>query len=261
MSKYFSDDSDLVSYVSSNGSIDTTDRQNVMPNLEQSQPHYNISDNQKEALNNLDVEKKLDDVSEDNQIIQKEFEKISKEKVKQTFKSFDALEVLERLNQITFLLIEQKHKIDKIEKVIEGMNVKPFNQSKKSSGSAKSEELTEREVEELKTKPDVIPKNIDELSPIERHKLETSNNSNVVDYLNPTTVQNKLNSIRSNAPSLPNEGFEDKSIVLEEIIPGKDPEAYQAAYSAMEEAKKRNPTVGYSKSPKGGLNGAGAGFN
>jgi len=255
MGKYFSNDSELVNYASTDDlSVDMTNQQTIIPNMVKSQPQTTLSNNQKETLssaNQTSIEDKIDEISEQNEQITNHFEQIERERVKQTFKSFDELEVLERLNQITFLLVEQNDRISRIESFLKNQN---SNISKTNTLEKTKDNISPREQDEIKKTPDDISK----MTPTERHIYETEKADNI-NYMDPNSVRKELNNMKT-SPTIPTEGFDDKGVVLEELIPDKDPEAYQAAYSAMNEVKKRNPTVGYSKSPKGGMNGSGAGF-
>ena len=161
----------------------------------------------------------------------------------------------ERLNQITLLLVQQNARLDNIENFLkssDGQN--NFDNKKPFEDSVTQENLTERERE-----IDNEPKDVSQMTPTERHIYETQERP--VDYTNIDDVKKEIGKIKSGTPpSIPDEGFSDNSVKLEEIMPGREPEAYQAAYKSMEEAKKLDPSFGYSKSPKGGYNGSNAGF-
>lgn len=253
MGKYFSNDSDLVNYQADLGemSVDMTKPTNIH------QPQQELSSYQKEMLstpatspNTPTLDDKIEEVHQQNEEIKEHFEQIDKARVKQTFKSFDELEVLERLNQITFLLVEQNDRISRIESFLKG-HTTPIEQVVETETPIQQNEidLTQQE-----------PTDISQMSPTERHIMETQEKKEV-NLTNINDVKKELNRIQSgNPPSIPDEGFIDNGVNLEELIPDRDPEAYQNAYKALDEAQKRSPNVGYSKSPKGGLSGANAGF-
>jgi hypothetical protein len=257
MGKYFSNDSDLVNYAADidGMSVDMTSQTTIPNSAPKTQE--TLSDSQKEMLSRpvTSIDDKIEEIHEQNQEIKEQFNKIEKERVKQTFKSFDELEVLERLNQITFLLMQQNNRLNNIEEFLKSGSVTTIEKKTNNTEYQTEEKQTVRE-SEINSEPQDLSK----MSPIERHKYETEVEKEV-DFMNPTEVQREINKIQyGGTPSIPNEGLVDNSINLEETFPDREPEAYQAAYTAMEEVKKRNPDVGYSKSPKGGFNGAGAGF-
>jgi len=260
MGKYFQNDSELLNYAvnSDTMSVDMSE-QNTIPNFN-TQTERILSDEDKETLSKpisseqQSIDSKIDEIHEQNEAIKEHFIHIEKEKVKQTFKSFDELEVLERLNQITFLLVQQNSRLDKIEEFLKSSS-DSLNKPNESFEDKLRESERESEIQNLK------PEDISHMTPTERHIYETNNTDKPVDFTNPTDVQREISKIRNGQPpSLPDEGLIDTSVNLEEMFPDKDPEAYQAAYSSMEAAKKMNPNIGYSKSPKGGLNGSNAGF-
>lgn len=256
MGKYFTNDSDLLKYSSDDTSVDMT--KNAMPDI--SHQERQLSASEKSILDtpkdtppkNESIYDKIDEIQEQNQKLAEEFNRIGREKVKQTFKSFDELEVLERLNQITFLLIQQNNRIENIEKaLINNINTVKTNESMSVKTPSEMDVETQ------------TPKDISELTPTEKHILETSKKESLdgVDLMNPNVVAKELNKIKSGqVPNIPLDGLVDNGVKLEEMFPGKDPEAYQAAYKSIEEKERENQALGYSKSPKGGLNGSNAGF-
>lgn len=266
MGKYFSNDSELVNYITTDDlAIDMT-KTVTMPTSVVHNSTENLSESNKKVLEKQstikteNIDDKINEIYNQNETIKNHFNQIEKERVKQTFKSFDELEVLERLNQITFLLVQQNSRLDNIENFLK-------NSSNSYSHTNLDEENTyddtnnavEFNDRELEVQASNV--NTNSMSPIERHIYET-NKSNEIDYMNHDDVRTELNKIQynQNTPIIPMDGLSDNSINLEETFPDRDPEAYQAAYSTLNELKKQNPHLGYSKSPKGGLNGSNAGF-
>lgn len=260
MGKYFSNDSNLLNYdISDDTTVDMT--KVAMPDI--SHQETPLSTEKRSLLEpaRVDVseqqslDEKINEIQNQNQEIAEEFNRIGRERVKQTFKSFDELEVLERLNQITFLLVEQNNRITNVENVLKSFgNINPQQPIK--------ETLNDREME-VETEAS-LNQDISQLSAIDKHKLELEAANKPLsneDLMNPQKVSQEISRISSGkVPSIPTEGLTDNSIKLEEIFPDRDPEAYQAAYKSLEDTEKRKRGLGYSKSPKGGLTGSNAGF-
>jgi hypothetical protein len=240
MGKYFSNDSDLVNYAADidGMSVDMTKQTTIPNSVPEIQSELRSDDIKPLSVTTDELGEKIIEISEQNQDIKKQFDNVGVERVKQTFKSFDELEVLERLNQITFLLMQQNNRLDAIEKKLENVSV-----SNTKTNATEERELTPREMYELE------------------QQARAENKPNNDSLMNIENARKELQRITSGeVPKIPTEDFKDESVVLEEIFPDKDPEAYQEAYKAMEYSKKMSPTSGYSKSPKGGMSGANAGF-
>jgi len=138
--------------------------------------------------------------------------------IENALKKFKPLELFERLNQITFLMIEMRNRLDAIENHLKIDEEKP-------------------------------PK-----SPIEHFNESSYNKDN--DLMNPKVVKEQLNNIqRGGIPTIPNENYIENGANLEEMFPGKPDEAYQAAYKSLAENQDKLNTQTTSKSPKGGIQG------
>ena len=224
MSKYFSNTSN----------IDTTHikTQEVHRAIVQPVIRETLSNYDRDTLNNntQTIEDEILQVAAQSAIVNEtmnEINRINPRKIEDTLKSFKPAELFERLNQITFLMIEMNNRLTAIESIL----------SKSSR---------------LETHPDEEPEK--PLSPREMFdQNNTSSPSMSVEEARKLMTE-KIN--EKKIPGIPSEDYIDKGVKLEEIFPKQSNEAIQAAYETISESEKElNNGIRYSKSPRGGMNG------
>jgi len=215
MSKYFNNTESLSTSIS-----DISEENNsIIPTHIQQIDNDGKANLQSKLNNSLDDEIKK--VASQSAIIDDSMDELKKvtdsyAEIENALKKFKPLELFERLNQITFLMIEMRNRLDAIENHLRLDEEKPLK------------------------------------SPIEQFN-ETSNNDDLMD---PKVAKEQLNSIqKGNIPTIPNENYIENGVNLEEMFPGKPDEAYQAAYKSLAENQDKLNTQTVSKSPKGGIQG------
>ena len=151
--------------------------------------------------------------------------RVNPRKIEESFKTFKPAELFERLNQITFLMIEMNNRMTAIEAQMRNGNLSNTND-----------------------KP---------LSP--KEQFEQSNPEKNNDQM-PTVeqVKNEIKKAQSEkkVPGIPTEDYIDKGVKLEEIFPEQSNEALQAAYESMAETEKEtvnNSSIGLNSN--GGMKG------
>lgn len=203
MGKYFtSEESEQYSELISSSLNDTTDT--VIP-------HFNVPDNVTEQnfinpnQNNKSVNNNPIKIIEEDKPVEKQ-----QTTVKQT-------DILEKLTQHSFLMVQMNDRLMKIEKLLLL--------------------LTNTDVE-------VTIQKKDGLTPRELYEASLQDDE-VVDYMDINVVRNKLDNMKSETiPSIPLEDYIDNGIKLEEVFPDMPDEAYQAAYKSLNSKHKPNPGSG-----------------
>lgn len=219
MGKYFSNDSNFSQFdITDENSIDVT---KVSPNnavisesldddtIELLSSKYaalkqNISD---EDLNIVKVHKEIQEI---NNIVENYSEETKKE-IKNQFNVFGPAELMGKMNQIMFMMMNLNDRLISIE------------------GAIKNQPVEKPKSQTINDPRDLI--NIDK----SLNRLEQTNNIPSID-----DIKIQLEKIKSGKVpvSIPDEDYIDKSVNLEEIFPDLEDEAYQAAYSAMKIKQK-----------------------
>lgn len=135
----------------------------------------------------------------------KEISETTATEIKNTFESMEVLELFERMNQISFLLIKMNNRLTSIEEVMVG----------------------KQDVASLSDVPEV------KLSPREQFIQQGSKDLTPVEEAN-----KKLSDAQKGVTGLPSEDYIDKGANLEKMFPNMPEEAYQASYNTnIEESK------------------------
>lgn len=131
-------------------------------------------------------------------------------------KEIKQTEILEKLSQHSFLMIQINDRLMKIENMLlslTGAEITP-----KETGVGR--ELTPRELYEESLKAD-----------------------EKIDYMDVNVVRKKIDTMKDNIPNIPLEDYIDNGVKLEELFPNMPDEAYQAAYKSMD-SKNNKPGSG-----------------
>jgi len=182
------------------------------------------------------VEKQTEQVSH----MMKDYSEQSKQELINQFEKFSPVEMFEKMNQLFFVTVDLSKKIQSLEDKIDlifnivtvgakaqGINIpKQNNETQTIKDPAKLYAMQQMEEKGIDTiSPQSIPKQPEEQEP----------------QIDINEVKKKLNDIKK-GKKIPNEGFTDKSVNLEEMFPNLDDEAYQAAYNAMDKIPKQTTT-------------------
>jgi len=184
---------------------------------------------QKELLRaSPEIEEEILQVAAQSAIVKEtmdEINRINPNKIENALKKFQPAELFERLNQITFVLIEMNNRLTAIEASLE-----------------KGEQL------------EPVPVKTETLSPREQFEAAGQEDVSEKDLMDLDTAKEELKKITSakKIPGIPNESYVDNGVSLEEVFPDRPDEAYKAAYSSMAETESDS---GVSKSPQGGMTG------
>ena len=137
-----------------------------------------------------------------------EINRVNPRKIEESFKTFKPAELFERLNQITFLMIEMNNRMTAIE-------------AQMKSGVLYGDKSD---------KP---------LSPKEQFE-QSNTNTNNEQMMTVAQVKEEIKRAQTEkkVPSIPTEDYIDKGVRLEEIFPEQSNEALQAAYESMAETEK-----------------------
>jgi len=221
MSKYFSNDTTIdTSYISK----EPISR--AMPTPQEVEQSPAMSSDQ--LVTPTKIEEEVLQVAAQSAIINEamdEINRVNPTKIEESFKTFKPAELFERLNQITFLMIEMNNRMTAIEKQIRNGDIQNTND-----------------------RP---------LTPIEQ--FEQSNPGKNDDQM--MTVEQVKNGIKKaqaekKVPGIPTEDYIDRGVKLEEIFPDQSNEALQAAYESIAETEKdigNNNSAG--SNPNGGMKG------
>ncbi len=217
MSKYFSNDTNLSKYdMTETNSVDVTMATHIPSELSE-----NITHEQKELLNKpyipMNTDEHISYVREQSNQIKKMVETYSEES-KQTitnnFSKFAPAELFEKLNQIIFILANINNRLTALE---------------------------DNSKEAKKTNPSINEAISDPKELYEFHKRQelNENRSTAEQQISVSEAQQIMKKILNgeNPLKIPDEGFVDKSMDLEELIPNLPDDAYQAAYASMAKAE------------------------
>lgn len=246
MSKYFSDDSDLLKTYSATeeGSIDTTRITPSTDNLtqplsEEKKQLLAVSQKPKEPSTTDEyihhVEQQTEQVS---QMIRTYSEETKQEMVDQ-FDKFSPVEMFAKMNQLFFIMSDLSNKVSNLEKKIDVVVNITAVEAKSNGIDIPQQNNEEQEIKDpatLYAMQQMAEKGISEIPPqsIPEQPKKKEPQMNIND------VKRTLSNIKS-GKALPDEGFTDKSVNLEEMFPKLDDDAYQAAYGAIDSAAKKTP--------------------
>ncbi len=169
------------------------------------------------------VEEHIAKINHENKEINKAVKQITEttqEEITNTFETFTALELFEKMNQITYLLIKMNNRMTSIEEVLAG-----------------------------KADAEILNKTEKKLTPREQFMQEEQQKNE--DNLDKANSQLKKG-MSEEVIGLPDEDYLDKGTNLESMFPNMPSEAYQAAYQALD---KTEAPKNVSKSPNGGTTG------
>jgi len=231
MSKYFTDDISPL----------TNQLENELEELNYAMPTPTVVDDsirekiiQQDSPKAKSVEEHIAIVNHQNKTVNNMIKEITTgtaEEITQTFETLSTLELFERMNQISFLLVKMNSRLDSIEKAItNGVN---------SATVQQPQEYTK--VEQVTTEPTKVDyqeeaqnkAEISKLSPREQYALEKTDN------LSPLEAAHKqlADGIKSNG--MPDEGYTGEGTNLEKIFPNMPAEAYQSAYEAINDIRNK----------------------
>lgn len=227
MSKYFTDDTSTLTNqleeqleetnyaMPTPTAIDKSMRDKIIqqdiPNPTSVEDHIAIVNHQNKTVNNMI----------------KEITVGTAEEITQTFETLSTLELFERMNQISFLLVKMNSRLDGIEKAINGTNgvktTQEYTQVEQTAVEPIKPDYQEQE------KPKIDTSN---MSPREQYALEKT------DKLSPLEAAHKqlADGIKSN---FPDEGYVGEGTNLEKIFPNMPDDAYQAAYSSINDIRNK----------------------
>lgn len=222
MSKYFTDDNDLSS-LTTQIEQPTTSVATPIPN-----PVDNSIQNQINSQNEIpkkptnvptSVEEHIASVTAQNNEVNTAMKHITQaagEQIENDFKSLAPLELFERMNQLTYLIVKMNNKLTAIEKLlIDGGDAK----TELDAANIRTESATHN----TSTTTSVSPK--------EQYlkQQEDSKRLSAVEL----AQQQLSKGMYNHGNGLPSEGYADESNNLEKIFPNMPEEAYQAAYESQ----------------------------
>jgi hypothetical protein len=235
MSKYFTDDTTSLTnqleeqleetnyVIPTPAAVDTTIQEKIN--------QQNIKDIDQKPTS---VEEHIAIVNNQNKTVNKMMHEITSgtaEEITNTFETLSTLELFERMNQISFLLVKMNSRLDNIEKVIRNNTSTEQKTNNKVDqhivpDTTASEKVDYQEVERNKSE-------ISKLSPREQYELGTSKN------LSPLEAAQKqlADGIKNNM--MPDEGYDGIGTNLEKIFPNMPAEAYQSAYESINDIRNK----------------------
>lgn len=232
MSKYFSQDSELFNYTSEVTSDDPNNKSPVIPSTENlTSP---LDEQKKESLripaDSIDENDYISLVHKQTAAVSDmvaQYSHDSKQEIKRQFDKFSPAELFEKMNQMMFVISTLNNKVDEL-----------------SSLFAKTQMDTPSEDKELSNPEDLYVRQEKQRVIIQNEnipqQIPTKSTVDSVPAIGDITKQ--LSNIKSGAPQLPDDGYTDSSINLEQMFPDLDDEAYQAAYSSMTQSDTPSKT-------------------
>lgn len=234
MSKYFSDDTPLTDQLE----FQIEDNNYVIP----TPPHVDTSLREKKIQQEAtiavekpkSVEEHIAVVNHQNKTVNNVMREITAgtaEEITNTFESLSTLELFERMNQISFLLVKMNSRLDSIEQTIKSTDTN----NQQAQEYAKIE--TAPTVETIVSKPDYQEANTNvigtsKLTPQEQYALKTT------DKL--TTLESAHKQLADGMNGkLPDEGYLGEGTNLEKIFPNMPTEAYQSAYESINDIRNK----------------------
>jgi len=180
------------------------------------------------------VEEHIAVVNHQNKTVNKMMEEITAgtaEKITNTFESLSTLELFERMNQISFLLVKMNSRLDSIEKAINNGNISVNTTQTYTQVDTKETADVDKVdyQEQAKIKDD-----ISKLSPREQYAMEQTKTLSPLE-----TAQKQLADGIKTGGAMPDEGYVDSSTNLEKIFPNMPDDAYQAAYESINDIRKK----------------------
>jgi hypothetical protein len=209
MSKYFTDDNDLSALTEQVQESTKIDNITIPTQTNNNTSQYSQINQQKPTPRPTTVEEHIAAINIQNNEVNKSMEEITKQtgdKISNTFETLAPLELFERMNQLTYLIVKMNNKLTAIEELL------VLSKNNKSSVMDIPKEIVK---EKLSPKEQYIQENSQELTPLE------------------AAQQQLRQGMESHGNGLPVEGYTDESNNLENIFPNMPTEAYQAAYQGM----------------------------
>ena len=231
MSKYFTDDtSNLTNQLEDE--LEETNYAMPTPQVVDSSMRDKIIQQDITPIKPTSVEEHIAVVNHQNKTVNNMIKEITTgtaEEITNTFETLSTLELFERMNQISFLLVKMNARLDGIEKAITDGKTQ-IVEPQQEYRQVEQTEVEPTKVDYQEAAKDAV--DTSKLSPREQYALEKTEN------LSPLEAAHKqlADGIKSNR--LPDEGYIDSGTNLEKIFPNMPADAYQAAYESINDVKK-----------------------